>query len=218
LKMLRLRSSRLARVAGAAILLAALGSARALAQEDPPEAADRLRAGIDEDLQDRAAEQTVPKPKRTGAPVQSPPSGSGAGQTGYLSTNLPRPKPKAGLKTGRNSPGTGQGLAKAKPGPGAARGNGAATRSGKIPTVNRRAASARKTLASARAGGPEAASPGAAGPIPSRPPKPTVEEDAFAPLGIRAGAFLLRPALEVTAGHDSNPARVSDASSRRSSK
>jgi hypothetical protein len=114
-------------VAGAAILLAALGSARALAQEDPPEAADRLRAGIDEDLQDRAAEQTVPKPKRTGAPVQSPPSGSGAGQTGYVSTNLPRSKPKAGSKTRRNSPGTGQGLAPAKSGSDAVDGSSTGT-------------------------------------------------------------------------------------------
>src|SRR5262249_26175119 len=41
--MLRLRSSRLVRVAGAAVLLATLIAVRAHAQEDAPETADRLR-------------------------------------------------------------------------------------------------------------------------------------------------------------------------------
>jgi hypothetical protein len=36
-----------------------------------------------------------------------------------------------------------------------------------------------------------------------------VEEDPYAQLGIRAGAFLLRPAIETTTGYDSNPARTS---------
>jgi len=35
-----------------------------------------------------------------------------------------------------------------------------------------------------------------------------LEEDAFAPLGVRAGAFLVLPALEVTGGYDTNPGRV----------
>ena len=34
------------------------------------------------------------------------------------------------------------------------------------------------------------------------------QEDAFAPLGERVGAFLVLPALEVTGGYDTNPARV----------
>ena len=34
------------------------------------------------------------------------------------------------------------------------------------------------------------------------------EEDAFAPLGLRTGAFLVLPSLEVTGGYDTNPARV----------
>ena len=34
------------------------------------------------------------------------------------------------------------------------------------------------------------------------------EEDAFAPLGVRAGAFLVLPSLEVTGGYDTNPART----------
>lgn len=37
------------------------------------------------------------------------------------------------------------------------------------------------------------------------------EDDAYAPLGIRAGAFLLRPSIEVVAGHESNPLQSEDA-------
>jgi len=33
-------------------------------------------------------------------------------------------------------------------------------------------------------------------------------EDPFAPLGLRTGVFTLLPALEVTGGYDTNPARV----------
>jgi hypothetical protein len=36
-----------------------------------------------------------------------------------------------------------------------------------------------------------------------------VEQDPYEQLGIRAGAFLLRPAIETTTGYDTNPARVS---------
>jgi hypothetical protein len=38
--------------------------------------------------------------------------------------------------------------------------------------------------------------------------KVLVEEDPFAPVGIHAGAFTFFPALELTGGHDSNPAHV----------
>lgn len=44
-----------------------------------------------------------------------------------------------------------------------------------------------------------------------RPPPP--EEDPFEPLGVRAGGFVLRPAIEVTGGHDSNPAHVPNSGS-----
>src|SRR4051812_48454061 len=37
--------------------------------------------------------------------------------------------------------------------------------------------------------------------------RPPLEDDPFAPLGIRAGAFLLRPSMEVDFGADSNPGR-----------
>jgi hypothetical protein len=34
------------------------------------------------------------------------------------------------------------------------------------------------------------------------------EDDPFEPVGLRTGAFMLRPAIETTAGYDSNPGRV----------
>jgi hypothetical protein len=54
-----------------------------------------------------------------------------------------------------------------------------------------------------------AARPGAAAPpLPPAPRRPQPEQDPFEPLGVRAGSFLLRPAIEFTGGYDSNPART----------
>ncbi|CAL8978084.1 hypothetical protein RHODGE_RHODGE_00895 [Rhodoplanes serenus] len=38
---------------------------------------------------------------------------------------------------------------------------------------------------------------------------PPLPEDPYAPLGVRVGAFTLRPAIEVSTGYDSNPTRIS---------
>ncbi len=42
---------------------------------------------------------------------------------------------------------------------------------------------------------------------PAKPHPRPKELDPYAPLGIRAGSFLLRPAIDVTTGYDSNPQR-----------
>lgn len=42
----------------------------------------------------------------------------------------------------------------------------------------------------------------------ARPFAPPSTADAYEPLGIRAGSFILRPAVEVTSGYDSNPTRI----------
>jgi hypothetical protein len=47
--------------------------------------------------------------------------------------------------------------------------------------------------------------------LPRRPPRP--EQDPYEPLGIRAGTFLLKPAVEVTRGYDTNPSHSSTGSS-----
>lgn len=38
-----------------------------------------------------------------------------------------------------------------------------------------------------------------------------VEDDPFGPLGVRAGAFILRPAIDLSAGYDGNPAHANTA-------
>jgi hypothetical protein len=50
---------------------------------------------------------------------------------------------------------------------------------------------------------------------PDAPPRrpPVVETDAFEPLGVRVGTFLLKPSIEVSRGHDSNPSHVPDGKS-----
>ena len=42
--------------------------------------------------------------------------------------------------------------------------------------------------------------------LPRRPPR--LEQDAFEPLGIRVGSFLVKPSVEITRGHDTNPGRT----------
>jgi len=200
-------------VAGAAALLGALIGAHALAQADPPEAAEGLRAGIDEDLPDRGGERVEPARRGDPAPGRvrkyGRPPGSGAGRTGFISTNVPRPKPKPGAKQAQDieselAPGPG-----AEPDAGAAaRRKKAAVRPGKAQGGNPAAAPSGKVPAPVGAGRPNAKE-GIAGPNVRLPRKPVVEEDPFAPVGIRAGAFLLRPALELTTGYDSDPARSS---------
>ena len=52
-------------------------------------------------------------------------------------------------------------------------------------------------------------------PLPEPPPPPRrrtpVEEDPWAPLGVRAGSLLLRPAIQVDTGYDSNPNQLARA-------
>ncbi len=54
--------------------------------------------------------------------------------------------------------------------------------------------------------------PGLAAPLVSVRQRPvTAEDDPYDALGIRVGTFIVRPAVEVTSGYDTNPSRVPDA-------
>lgn len=64
------------------------------------------------------------------------------------------------------------------------------------------------TVAKTRALSRSAGSPEITGVTPRPLRKPHIEEDPFGPAGIRAGSLILRPAIEVYVGHDSNPPRV----------
>jgi hypothetical protein len=61
------------------------------------------------------------------------------------------------------------------------------------------------SVAQSRAQSRSAGSPENNGGIPRPVRKVRPEEDPFGPLGIRAGTLILRPAIEVYVGHDSNP-------------
>lgn len=192
-------------------MLGALSGAHALAEADLPEPAEGLRAGIDADLQDRGSVQVEPA-RRDDRPAgrarkYGRPPGSGAGRTGFISTNVKRQKPKEGAKQAQDiepglapEPGAEPDVnvaappKKVRPGKAAA-GNPPSAPSGKVPAP--------------AGGGRTDAKAGIAGPNVRLPRKSVVEEDPFAPVGIRAGVFLVRPAVELTTGYDSNPARVS---------
>ena len=53
-----------------------------------------------------------------------------------------------------------------------------------------------------------AALPGPVVPPLRRPLPPALEDSPFGPVGIRAGTFLWLPAIEMTTGYDTNPARA----------
>ena len=125
--------------------------------------------------------------------VYGNPPASGAGATGFDSTNSVRRKARAAIK---RKPGVSLPL---PPPPGV-------VPDPVVPTVP-----TRPSAQDSRRGA--AAFPGPATtlvpdiPTPSRR-KLAVEEDPFAPTGVRAGAFTLFPAIELTAGYDTNPQHI----------
>ena len=57
------------------------------------------------------------------------------------------------------------------------------------------------------------ASPYYIAPETSEPPqrrRPTPDETPFDPIGVQVGAFNFKPAIELTGGYDTNPARTSN--------
>jgi hypothetical protein len=125
-------------------------------------------------------------------------AGFGAGKTGFDSTNMRGKKNSAKRKPGAARP-----LA---------------------PVVTGRTAPVSKPITSAP---PLSAPPPSSGSVPPPAPAPTpattgtitppppkkkpAEADPYGPLGIRAGSFLLFPAIELSGGYDTNPGRGSNA-------
>jgi hypothetical protein len=220
----------------AAVLVAALGAPLASAQVTAPAASDfsPLAPALDGNprnppvfrrLSPQAQADTVPPPGQL--PNFGDQPAIGAGATGFNSSNT---RSKAGGQG--QAPGLGPtvpGTATPKPSPGAAlppplpasaigdarlQQNQNRTRHG-APGAD--AATGAGTTANASTIGPTPGLPSATG-LPSTAdpmlgvPKtlirrPVVDDKPFDPLGIRAGSFLLRPAIEVTGGYDTNPAR-----------
>jgi hypothetical protein len=202
-----LRSSRLAGFAGAVAVLSVLIGGAALAQKvDPLEPPEGLRASIDDNL-DRDGAEPTEEARRDGGlngriPRYGRLPGAGAGRTGYISTNAPRRKPKKGAHGAAQEP------APLLLGPDAAQDAGAPQNQAppaKKPAAAPPAPPPRGSRA-ALANRADVTAHGAA-PALRQLRKPPPEDDPFAPVGLRAGAFLLRPALELTTGYDTNPAR-----------
>ena len=193
---------------------------------------------------------TFTAPSRIGAtPVYGSPSGFGAGDTGFDSTNARRrktlaqapapalagaPQPETTFEpvpmlTSRRRPKPAGAAAEAAAGNPSGKGRGAARRGaaaaarstageqsagrgasadGRKPARRRRAGAAAARLRTFRehaAARDAAAQYLAAGNAAARP-LPIAEVDPYAALGIRAGSFLILPAVELSAGYDTNPA------------
>jgi len=184
-------------------------------------------------------------------------AGSGAGTTGFVSTNAKR-RPLTrrkgfGPSSGSGAPSLGQSAAPTplsltppgiNPMTGLPTASGA-TSSSTLGTTSSTASSASSSTASKTGSQPPAAKPAIAPPVQASPPPPrnpllripdgtatgdplgtvstaqmtqqqvtllrrrvTPEEDAYAQLGLRTGAFLVLPAIETIGGYDTNPART----------
>jgi hypothetical protein len=190
----------------------------ATAQTPPPLYADPLAPNLQTDPRRPPVFQKFTQPGlvQLGAPANFSPPASGAGSTGFDSTNFrKKTKPK-----GRASAGN--------PRVPASDANAAS------PNANVAPADANISAANARAIAPGVAlpltmspyqspattgsfaqAPGAPpvelGPIRKLPPKRkahTEPDDPYAPLGVHVGAFTLFPAIEFIGGYDTNPART----------
>jgi hypothetical protein len=124
---------------------------------------------------------------------------SGAGTTGFVSTRKQRPARER--SAARRNPAGAPLATVVRPGSGPA----PAAPLSLTPTLGPSASPA------SSAGLPAAPGLSAGVPPPTQPPlrrrRPAVEEDPFDPIGVRVGSWLVRPAIEVMAGHDTNPSR-----------
>ncbi len=195
----RLRQSRSALPRGFGMLMAAcaiFAGVDAAAQTPVPAYANPLQPQPDGDPKkpERFQKFKRPAPNASGAPTTFAPPASGAGQTGFDSTNA---KKKKAAKSKSNAR-TGAPSATVVP----------PTPASVSPYQRPQLPPAAVT---AMAAGVPGAPPVALGPnqtVPKkRKPKPKDQLDPYDPLGIHAGAFYLYPAIDLTGGYDSNPDR-----------
>ena len=216
--MLRCRPASHAASLGRGCALVALTGLAALAQT-VPWGADDLRTGQRATAAREAAPgaaQTRSRPSRM-SQFGTPPA-AGAGATGFDSTNDPRRKRRRAavapdesrlVSGGLLAPWRGIAGAATEQGTSArARADARAVTATASPTTTPAKPTAPPPVADARA-----VVASTAGAVPLSPAqrlrlRRLPEEDPFDPVGIRAGSFILRPAIEVMAGYDTNPERV----------
>jgi hypothetical protein len=185
---------------GGALLAAclALGTADATAQTATDPLAPYLQPNVTSPSRFQAQAQL--SPVQAAPPVGFTPPASGAGDTGFDSTNSrkkPKPKTPAGTQAATSAaPAAPVASPYQKPPP-------ALTSAPTDPTSG--------------ANGAYAQAPGSVPPVelgPVRPPKKrkahTEPDDPYAPLGVEAGSFTLFPAIEFIGGYDTNPGRTPD--------
>ncbi|HZL60681.1 MAG TPA: outer membrane beta-barrel protein, partial [Pseudolabrys sp.] len=201
---------------GARLLMAAcvaLWSADAVAQTAAPPFPDSLAPNLQTDPHNPPRFQKFTRPglAQLGPPANFSAPASGAGITGFDSTNArKKTKPK-----GRASPGNPRAAPSianaASPNANAAAANARAIAPGVATplAVSPYQTPPPDTGAFAQAPG---APPVELGPIRKLPPKRKANsepDDPYAALGVHAGAFTLFPAIELIGGYDTNPARAS---------
>ena len=199
------RARRWRDASAACVLLAALGGGPAQAQtidalrpvrdgflapQDSP-----LRRTVVSGLSDAAPTVGVDTPisassppRQTGGPLPGRPAASGAADTGYDSLNRTRKKPRYYPAQPRPKP---------PPGPGT-RPSGELT--GQLrPTLPPSASANKPPIPAAMADT-----------VPGQPPRKRlkIDDDPFGAVGDYAGPFLVKGAVELSAGYDSNPARL----------
>ncbi|UFZ03397.1 outer membrane beta-barrel protein [Bradyrhizobium ontarionense] len=129
--------------------------------------------------------------RRTQVPLPGVPAASGAADVGYDSLNRNRRKPKYYPAQARPKPPAGPGTPPAGELTGQLR-----------PTLPPSASASRPPVAAA-----------IAGTVPGQPPRKRlrIDDDPFGAVGDYAGPFLVKAAVELSAGYDSNPARLANA-------
>jgi hypothetical protein len=171
----------------------ALWCADATAQTAAPVFPDPLAPRLQTDPRNPPRFQKFDRPAlvQLGPPANFSSPASGAGDTGFDSSNSRKSKSKSKGKAKTKSPTNAAG----SPAP--------------------VAISPYQKPPADTAGGAFAAAPGTPpvelGPIRQAPKKHkahTEPDDPYAPLGVRAGAFILFPAIELIGGYDTNPAHV----------
>jgi hypothetical protein len=145
---------------------------------------------------DERLRKTAPAPSRIGAiPTYGLPAASGASGSGFDSLNRTRNKPKLY---------PGQARAKPPPGPGSpAPASAAAT----VP-----ATPLRLSIAPSETANKAPIPPAMAGTVIGQPPRKRLklDDDPFGAVGDYAGGFLIKSAVELSGGYDTNPGRLAE--------
>jgi hypothetical protein len=141
----------------------------------------------------RLRDKDVPAPSRIGQiPTYGLPAAGGAADSGFDSLNRTRKKPK--LYPGQAKP-------KPSAGPGSPAPAGSATPSTAAP---------RLSIPPSESANKTPLPPSMAGTVVGQPPRKRlkVDDDPFGAVGDYAGSFLIKSAVELSAGYDTNPGRL----------